>query len=423
MAETIDPARLLGAMTAAIRDERAVPARLASSRETLDELRERKLDPVAPRLARWVLALLLRRANHDAVLAEQEARTAKVLRVARDGREVSLDDVVVSLVRGAPDAPELLEALAAGSGRVTDPARIAWARRGRMLELLGRPRDPSAVVADPVALATRVLRETDELAGTLAARDVPSAVARAAGHGVDVGWPRALDEATLLAPFRGEAGWLDVPPLAIGPLPRVLAPASFVRGFARIGERWADACAPRDRPLPLAVTPSRLDRHVSGALFASMALDRTLLDRLGLSRREQARAERQVAAAALAHTRKLALSMVLRPHAEQDGSTELSRAFDEHGARALGAPRAPLALALAVPKVDPLDESRLAGALAAATLADRLRERHDEDWPRNRRAVVELRHELGSDPRDALDDDACQQGLSALVARLTRALA
>lgn len=423
MAETIDPARLLRALAAAIADEQATPARLASSRDTLEELRARRGDAVAPRLARWVLWLLLRRANEQATRAADDARRAPVLRVARDGRLVSARDVVTALVSASPDAPELVDALLASASRVTDPARLAWARRGRMLELLGSPADPGAVVPDAAALAARVLAATDELARADAARDLPSAVARAAGHGLDVGWPRSLDEATLLGPLRGEAGWLDVPASSLGALPLALAPASFARGMARVGERWADVCASRARPLALATVPSRLDRHTMGALFASMSLDRPLLEGFGMSARERARAARQIARASLAHGRKLALSVLLRPHALADGTDGLARAFDEHGARALGVDRAPRALALALPRVEPLDESRLAGLLAAATLATGLRERHDDDWLRNRRAVLELRHALEGEPRDALDDDACRRGLDAWLARLAELLA
>ncbi|MCC6645625.1 MAG: hypothetical protein IT374_08650 [Polyangiaceae bacterium] len=420
MAETIDPARLLRAVAGAITDEQAPIARLASCRETLDELRAREGDPVAPRLAAWVLWLLLRRANHDAERAAALARDAKSLLVQRDARRVSATDVVTALVSAAPDARELLDALVLGAHRVADPARLALARRGRMLELLGAPRDPGAVVADPTTMAARVLRATDELAREVRAPDLAAAVARAAGHGIDVGWPRALDLPTLLAPLRGEAGWLDVPPMAAPALPRRLAPASFVRGCSRLGERWADACAPRDRPLALAVVPSRLDRHTLGALFASLARSRPLLERLGMSAAERARARRQVALGLLAHTRKLALSVLLSAQAQADGP--LAPLFEEHAAAALGAARAPAALALALPRVDPLDGSRLAATLVAASLADGLRERHDEDWLRNPRAVIELRHLLGREPRSAVDDDACEAGLAAWISQTARAL-
>ncbi len=423
MTENIDPARLLRALADAISDDRATPARLASSRETLDELRERRADPMTEHLARWVLWLLLRRANQQATRAADDARKSPSLQVAGEGRAVSADDVITALVSSSPDAPTLLDALVTSATKVTDPARLAWARRGRMLELLGGPRDPAAVVTDARALALRVLAATDELAHADAARDLPSAIARASGHGVDVGWPRTLDEATLLGPLRGEAGWLDVPASSLGALPRALAPASFARGMMRVGERWADACVSHERPLALAVAPSRLDRHTMGALFASMTLERALLERFDMSARERARAQLQMARAALAHGRKLALSLLLAPHALADSTEGIARAFDEHGARALGVDRAPPALALALPRIEPLDESRLAGLLLAATLSTDLRDRHDEDWLRNRRAVTDLRHLIGGEPRGTLDEDACERGLQRWVARLAELLA
>jgi hypothetical protein len=67
------------------------------------------------------------------------------------------------------------------------------------------------------------------------------------------------------------------------------------------------------------------------------------------------------------------------------------------------------------------DVQRWLGLLAGAARADALRERHEEDWYRNPRAVEELRDEARRPAATESAGAVIDAGLDALAARLARA--
>jgi hypothetical protein len=302
-------------------------------------------------------------------------------------------------------------------------------RRGEVLRRAGG--DPLAPLLQPMptwaalrAEAEALLAATDDLArGALGRpRGWAEALASGVGQRGDVPWPRRLSPRWLLAPFEGEAGWLEVPGLRLGALPEVVGGSSVTRALAHLGARWADAAAPRHLPAPLGALPSALARTRSGALVASLLLAPAFLRRgLGLTDAEAARARRQQGLVALVALRlEAARVLLMQPALRGDGGAVHQEA-EELTRRALGAP-VPAGLALALPRLRPTAPARLLSFGLAAADALRLRDQHDEDWFRNPRAVLALRDRLDRAPEPAVSEAEAAGARAALLAGLTGAL-
>jgi hypothetical protein len=404
--------------------------RWVSTLSTFQELD--RADPAWPYLASWVLWLLLGRTCHEAEGTEALARAEVSLRVATPTPlELSPREATRRLVQATSEGERALlaRALEVGCGEASGAALELWMRRGEVLRRAGG--DALAPLLQPMeswaalrAEAEATLAATDDLAqATLGgAGSWWEALARGVGQEGAVPWPRRLSVRWLLAPFEGEAGWLDIPDLTPGTLPGLAGGSSVARGLVRLGARWADAAAPRHLAAPLARLPSGLARWSTGALFASLLLTPVFLRRgLGLGSAEAARARRQQGLAALVALRLEALRATLLIPALQGDRRAVRQEFREGLRRALGA-AAPEGMALALPRLQATSPARLLAFGQAAASARRLREAHDEDWFRNPKAVLALRDRLDRAPTPNLSAAEAEEARGPLLEALVGAL-
>jgi hypothetical protein len=404
------------------------PLRWVSTQSTFEILRSRKDDPAAPYLAAWTYALLALRVNQPALVAAAIARKTPTLQVEHPVPEtISLDDATLRFLRPGPALVrrELERGLPDASAEVVSAERIAWERHAEIARRLGlgAPDDllfpiPLADV-EKAAEATLVATEDPAREAFAGAPSALEIVHRGGSPEADVPWPRDLSAGTLHDLFRGEAGWLDVPDLDVGELPRGICGASFTRAFARFGARWADAAASRERPFALAHHPGGLARLRTGALVGSLLSSSLFLVRvLGFSRPEAERTVRAQARVLLTATRLAAARVLLRGTALSGNPRRIAEDGADHVARALTL-RPSASLSLAVPRLRFDDPIRLVAMLLAASDVVSLRDSFDEDWFKNPRALVHLRDGLGRSPRL----DVTTEELSSGTADLARTLA
>lgn len=402
--------------------------RWTSALSTLKELSPD--DPGRPYLASWITWLLLGRTCRVAEVNEALARHAVTVRVlSPTPLELSFRAATERLTGATSEGERSLigAALSEAASGPADATAELWMRRGEVLRRAGGEALEPLVQPMPSfdalrTAAERVLGSTDELARATLRGGWLGVIALGAGHG-DVPWPTRLTPRWLLSPFEGEARWLDVPSLQLGPLPALRGGASVTRALARLGARWADAAAARSLPYPLAHLPTSLARLRTGALLASLLRERVFLTRgLGLSGPEAGRALRQQAAVTLVATRleaarTLALLALLR--GDRRAGREEARERTRHALVS----SVPASLALALPRPQPTSPARLLAPLLADADARTLRDRHDEDWYRNPRAVLWLRDRLDRAPALHVTADEVDAALAALHTRLTEALA
>jgi hypothetical protein len=141
---------------------------------------------------------------------------------------------------------------------------------------------------------------------------------------------------------------------------------------------------------------------------------------LGLGGERLTTHRRAMAQAVLFESRAAALRVLCRAPALR-GRSALREAFEEQIARAFRVHVRPDA-AGALFRLHADDLQRFAGLLLAAGDAARLRERHEEDWYRNPRAVEQLRDEAKLSPERTTTEDALKVGADALATDLAAAL-
>ena len=402
--------------------------RWVTEQRTLVEVRAKSGHPATPYLAGWMSRLLYARVNAEAeTLAAMERETKSVRLTIPSPRELSVREAVRRLV-SEPDLDvraSLGDALVRAGGDVAGRERDAWARRGEIARRLGF--DGEGALFSPVrehrelaALASETLDTTHELARHALGRSArwTDTLTIANGSEPPLPWPGRLSMRALVELFAGEARWLDLPELVLGDGPALLVPASINRSLARLGARWADASASRSLPLPLAHAPSELPRRTLGALFAGLVRSAPFLVRvLGLSRSDAERAARAMAKVSLFAWRLSAARLLLREPALAGDARGVREAADTHVARALLAPF-PTELALVAPRLTETDPARFVAFGEAARLAGELRDRWDEDWFRNPRAVITLRDRLGHAPPLSITIADARAGVTAEAATL-----
>ncbi len=423
--------------------------RWTSSRETLTQLLARADDPAAPLVAAHVAELIVFRVNRQAELALAAARRAPRVLVHATGRRCSFDEALDALVARAPDRALVASALPAGAEAAGHAARLARRREGEIERLLGSgapepaarrlPQDrpahagcaPPSPTPEPVVHRSPLVRAVAARLGrslvlelgprVVSTTTLEDTVARGAGHGFDVGFPREMSMqrwmSLLPSPFR------DGEPIGALAMPRALAPASFLLGFSRLGCAWSLAARSRTLPLALSRTPHGLEDRTTGALFARWFGEGAFQSRvLGLTRAEQSRAGRQ-AATILAHRLlRCALAAALLPDLLDDRPREVRSTWEELARPVFGVALAPGLVGL-VPRVESSAPTALAAFGLAALLALELRERFDEDCFRNPRTVEELRHRRSSSPALVADPGEVERGLGLLVRWLSERLA
>ena len=225
-------------------------------------------------------------------------------------------------------------------------------------------------------LANVLLGRHEEFAGLighLVARDVPGA------------WPTRVSVRWLADQFRGTP-LLEGLSLDMGPLPKTLGAASFVRALARFGAAYARvAVIAPGRAFAFTHEPWGAHPLRRGALFGSLVADPAFLQKqLGFSKDDARRTGRALAATLLAQTRLDAAQSLL------DLASASAAAGQEAIEYALKV-RVAEGLSAVLPKPAVLAPVRFAAALLAAGDRDDLRDRFDDDWFRNPRALFSLR--------------------------------
>ncbi len=356
-------------------------------------------DRLALGLAAWVRFLSLRR-----VTSQERARVARSRVLPGEPFAASL----AALLSGGP-VPPLERDLVARAA----PVREATARYlERLLEarrLLALPNE------DELGLAERLIALSDGL--------VPSAVdswsepvRRALATDADGGWPVHLTPRWLsqLVEPSGMLTGVRLEPLR---LPPVVGAASFGLALARLGALWAELDLPPGTPFVLVRAPNDRLPQSRAALLSSWLLEPSFhRKKLGLSREAAREQVRRIARASVSWLRIRAVAVVASPLlAEPSGS----RDFEELTHRVLGAPWPGLLLAV-LPRHEEPGGTPLRALLEAAHQRDQLRERFDEDWFDNPRAITELRHQHHLPSADRARLEVSDEALLALLGRQLR---
>ena len=332
-------------------------------------------------LARWVEALTVARIARDAEVdlarAEHDPRgTLSLERITK----VSLHQAIRGLV-ASTSAEEARRHVAA----IAECAPLVHEARRRVREIEREVLSRFAVAdADgPPALVTTArsfLDRTRDLArDELKRRPQPTwplALDLGLARGATEGWPNRLGARFVLDALRGWTQGVRLPSFTV---PTALGGASFAIAFARFGVALRHAFSPRGIPFALRAPPRFVDAERFGLLFGSLLASRRFSTRrLGLSQRVAAAQARAFAAAFLVSARRLAAKVCVLDGAPRD---ELA-----HDVLGEAEPAASLFFDLA-----PGDVGRALALFSVAPLARELRDRHDDDWFDNPRAIIELR--------------------------------
>jgi hypothetical protein len=341
-------------------------------------------DPLAARLRTWVATLTVERVTFaDRWAAERARRTP----VPDQEGERGLPVAVLARMLLAPGRDHALAAAALDErdDRELDPLlrwleRRAEAQRRAAAHLGDVEVAPvSGAILERLFEGLRGLLPESTLAGA-----IDLGLAREAGEG----WPAFLTPRgvrDLLGPglFEGSS----LPRLA---LPEPLGVSSFARAFARVAGELA--FVDRDRATPFALARAPHDPLVfrRAALFATLVLEPAFHRRkLGLSRPAARQQVRSLGRAFAAWVRDAAfrchLPALARSNTRAADFAELTERVFGRASRRGWFGR--------VPRVELEAGHRLAGLLGSTHDRRRLRERFDEDWFDNPRALEELRHE------------------------------
>lgn len=385
----------------------AVP-RALSTLELLGELEATKGYALSDALACWVAHLTLAR-----VTGEERSKAAKELERTVPSELSQVEGLTVAaVVRRMLEAPDprsdarLLRDTLRVHGR--DETRRYADRHREAARRLDRP----ALFLDARPLAEAVLSATD------AARPEPrdgdawfdvlrTALAREAGEG----WPAQITARYVRGVLR-DAPYAGLR-LEVAPLPSPLGAASFARAFAAFGEAFAFA----DRPVGsfcLARAPDDLLVARRAGLYGAIVLEPSFHRRQGLGAARARDQVRTIARAAVLWLRVAALRLLAWPLlGHSSGPRELSDLSE----RALGRPLDGELLAF-VPRLAPGRDGELWGMVEGVADREALRERFDEDWFENPRAIEALREEH----HRTLADRAAPRTQDEIVAALERRL-
>jgi hypothetical protein len=403
--------------------DRPIPRQVAS-RDRVLELAERGADPLAHVLRPWVERLTIERVTRDDALRVVRAVRIERHATALEGGDVTIAELVRSLVEPRGDGERRVRALAAIAGRASGEIERFAERRREAARLLGidiatRERagvdlEALARAVERVADATRVPFLERHERGSLV-QLVDRATARDAGEG----WPVHLGPRWLQSSFE------RVPLLAGLRLPALRFPpvngaASFARGLAAFGAAVAHVDRPQNMPFSVARAPFDTLPDERATLFAGLVLEPSFhRRRLGLGR-DRARAQvRVLARAALAWLRFAlvawrAWELASTPRGEREAEELAERWLEVDVPRGLGR---------VLPSARPDAARGLVGALLGALARERLREGFDEDWFEHPRAIEALRHEHHRAAAErVVDTNRLDAGAAALTRWLVEAL-
>jgi len=385
----------------------------------LELLRERSEadDPVAEALTPWALAMQQQRRQWP----EEQARLLR-WSTPHTGEEASLRDLRRTWL-GARQSPRRVHAASVFSRGARE---LSLAE----IELANKRRDEGE--SDPlpwveghapdtvIALASRILRDTDDMARELPEGPWHERLRQAVCVEAAEGWPARVSNSWLESVFAGTrlVDGLRISGIA---LPSLWGASSFARALGRFGITVLEACRPKHLPLALHEHPRGTRRHAAHALFASLIDDRVFARVvLGLGSSRASEHQRLVARSYVQHLRIEATRTLLwhALHGSSSNPDALHEAFSAISERALGT-AFPTELFAVTPTLDHAAGARLLGSLEAANWREALVGSFDEDWYRNPQAIAEYRDRCS---RARSQDDAPDAGLRLIVARLSESL-
>jgi hypothetical protein len=392
-------------------DDPASPIpRRVSTLELAERLAPLSADPLGARLRAWVATLAVERVTFADRWAVEKARRAPV--ADQEGaRGLPVSTLARMLLAQGRDHALAVGALEQRDDRELDPL-LRWLERRAEAQRRASAHLGEAHVA-PVSDGI-VARLLEGLAGLVPESTLAGAIDVGLARDAGEGWPafltpRGVRDLIGSPLFEG----CNLPRLA---LPEPLGVSSFARAFARVAGELT--FVDRTRALPFALARAPHDRLVyrRAALFGTLVLEPAFHRRkLGLSRPAARQQVRSLGPAFVTWVR----DAVFRCHLPRLVCSN-TRAVDfaELTERVFGRPSRPGWLGR-VPRVDPDARHHLAGLLGSIRDRRRLRERFDEDWFDNPRALEDLRHEnsLSLVARDEpAIDDADARDLLVVVA-------
>lgn len=399
-------------------------SRWLCGRTTFDQLSALEGDPIARQLSRWVYRMTEQRVNREVLLTITE-RLRHAQHAVREPEAIQLS--VAQMLKRALENRDTRQAwlsLALSNSDAThDAIVVLWERRQELAARfgLGSPDDVQAPCDDLYGLAERWLETTQDLWHSFGSLKPAELLETAMATGASLDFPTHLSPRSMLGFFR-DTRLLEALELNPGPLPQPLAPASWLRAFARLGAGFADASAPRDQPFCIAHDAYGLERRCHGTLFAFLLMNGEFLKRrLGASRTSAPGARRALGKSLLIHSRHSALKVLLR-RAALRGGNEWRGQFEELLYRTSGISVRARAAGVFLRLHDD-DPQRFAGLLLGLEREKQLRYAHDEDWFRNPRAADQLRSESALPPRWRVDRNELESGIQTLNAWLLEALA
>jgi hypothetical protein len=378
-------------------------------------------DPLRAPLRAWVYRLIQLRVNREVVAAVHFERYAQD--VVLDGPSRLRAPPAVALERALAEPSRRRGWLAACIPQLNRVAALARRHEERRQEVAVR-----LGLASPDAIESPSPRTRELARGWLEASadafadgkpgDLTEWVDQASAPEATEGFPRTLGPFTLQGWFRDDEllRGLDLDP---GAFPASTSAASSLRALARLGAAWVDGAARTDLPFVIAHDPYGLKRRHVGAIFAVLPLVPSFAQRaMGVGKSKWQTQLRHLRRAVLLESRAAAMRVLVRPAAFA-GERAHFEAYQGFGEEALGfAPPRECAGALFRPHDD--DSQRFMGLLLAASTHADLRERYDEDWYRNPRAIEELRALGAAVPERVVENADAEGGLHALALELTR---
>jgi hypothetical protein len=278
-------------------------------------------------------------------------------------------------------------------------------------------------VGSELSLATQArtwLERTEDMAAEYRQASPALWIEQALARDALLDWPGRLNWRVLCQWFSG-GQLLASLRLQSKQLPERVAPASFWRGLARLGEEWSEGLAPADQFFVVAHDPFRVRAQTHAALFANLLLNEAFLKRSLTADPIRLRAARRpLFRALLLESRARAFKLLAADVARQGWSALQEFLMSETSERFGFQLPAPAVGALLTPGDD--CAAAFVGLMLAATQDEALATSHDEDWFRNPRGIDQLRSEAALPPRLSLEEGSFVRGCDVLYAKLAAAL-
>jgi len=388
----------------------------------LDQLGEQ--DPLRDYLKRWVFCLAERRVNSKLTRASYLERYQRKLTVETEPSSLTLAEMLLHALRKPAMAASVLNDYLKQCGPYGTQIGLLWERRAELARRWGLPSYERVLAgsddAAPVEAARAWLDRTQDMFFEHRQSSLDRLIDSALARDAKLDWPSHLSWRTLAGFFAGTQ-LLSSLKLRSKRLPERVAPASFMRALARMGEEWSQALAPSDQFFVVAHDPYRLQTHAYAALFAMLLHNPSFLKHtLGMQPHQLAQTRRALFRTLLIESRVRALKVVVA-NGGLHGRAALQETFLNELDHRLGV-RLPEHTAGALFVPDNESERGFAGLLLASSQVDALFQSHNEDWFRNPRAIDQLRSEASLPPRLMVDAASCERGATSLYAKLASAL-